>query len=46
MIYAFPAPNGEMMVGVIFSAPDKEELEPLVPIAEHMVESLKWGGGK
>lgn len=45
MIYAFPAPNGEMMAGVVFSAPTKEELEPLIPIAEHMVESLKWGSG-
>lgn len=43
MIYAFPAPNGEMMTGVIFSAPTREELEPLVPIAEHMVQSLRWG---
>lgn len=43
MIYAFPAPNGEMMAGVIFSAQSREELEPLVPVAEHMVESLKWG---
>ena len=43
MIYAFPAPNGEMMAGVIFSAQTKEELETLVPVAEHMVESLKWG---
>lgn len=45
MIYAFPAPNGEMMAGVIFSAPTREELEPLVPIAEHMVQSVKWGSG-
>ncbi len=43
MIYAFPALNGEMMTGVIFSAPTREELEPLVPIAEHMVQSLRWG---
>jgi hypothetical protein len=43
MIYAFPAPNGEMMTGVAFSAPTREELEPLVPIAEHMVQSLRWG---
>lgn len=43
MIYAFPAPNGEMVAGVIFSALTREDLEPLVPIAEHMVESLKWG---
>ena len=42
MIYAFPAPDGEMMTGVIFSAASKQELEPLVPIAEHMVQSLKW----
>lgn len=46
MIYAFPAPNGEMMAGVIFSAPTKDELEPLVPIAEHMVESLRWGSSE
>ena len=46
MIYAFPAPNGEMVAGVIFSAPTREELEPLVPIAEHMVASLRWGGGE
>lgn len=46
MIYAFPAPNGEMMTGVIFSAPTREELEPLVPIAEHMVDSLRWGSGE
>jgi hypothetical protein len=46
MIYAFPAPNGEMMAGVIFSAPTREELEPLVPIAEHMVQSIKWGSGE
>lgn len=45
MIYAFPAPSGEMMAGVVFSAPTQEELEPLVPIAEHMVESLKWSTG-
>jgi hypothetical protein len=43
MIYAFPAPDGETVAGIIFSAPTKEELEPLVPVAEHMVESLKWG---
>lgn len=43
MIYAFPAPNGEMMTGVAFSAPTREELEPLVPIAEHMIQSLRWG---
>jgi hypothetical protein len=43
MIYAFPAPGGEMMTGVIFSAPSQQELEPLISIAEHMVESLKWG---
>jgi len=42
MIYAFPAPNGEMMAGVVFSASTKEELEPLVAIAEHMVQSLEW----
>lgn len=42
MIHAFPDPSGEMMVGVIFSASTREELEPWVPIAEHMVESLKW----
>jgi hypothetical protein len=46
MIYAFPTPNGEMMAGVVFSAPTREELEPLVPIAEHMIESLQWGGGE
>lgn len=46
MIYAFPAPDGELMAGVIFSAPTREELEPLVPIAEHMVESLRWGSGE
>ena len=45
MIYAFPAPNGEMMAGVIFSAPTRDELEQLVPVAEHMVESLKWSIG-
>ena len=45
MIYAFPAPNGEIMAGVIFSATTREELEPLIPIAEHMVQSLKWGSG-
>jgi hypothetical protein len=45
MIYAFPAPNGEMMAGVVFSAPSREELEPLVPIAEHMVQTLTWGSG-
>lgn len=43
MIYAFPAPNGEMVAGVVFSAPTMEELKPWVPIAEHMVQSLKWG---
>jgi hypothetical protein len=43
MIYAFPAPNGEMMAGAVFSASTREELEPLVPIAEHMVSSLQWG---
>jgi len=43
MIYAFPTPNGEMVAGVIFSAPAEEDLDALVPIAEHMVESLKWG---
>jgi hypothetical protein len=43
MIYAFPDPKREMMAGVVFSAPTREELEPLVPIAEHMVKSLKWG---
>lgn len=46
MIYAFPDPSGEMMAGVIFSASSKAELEPLVPVAEHMVESLEWGTGK
>lgn len=45
MIYAFPAPNGEMMAGVVFSAPTREDLEPMVSIAEHMVQSLKWGSG-
>lgn len=45
MIYAFPAPNGEMMAGVIFSAQTREELEPMVPVAEHMVASLEWGPG-
>jgi hypothetical protein len=45
MIYAFPDPTGQMMAGVVFSAPTAEELEPLTPIAEHMVESLKWGSG-
>lgn len=45
MIYAFPAPDGEMMAGVVFSAPTEQELEPLVPVAEHMVESLSWGSG-
>lgn len=45
MIYAFPTPNGEMVAGVIFSAPTEEDLEPLVPLAEHMVESLEWGTG-
>jgi hypothetical protein len=43
MIYAFPAANGEMMTGVAFSAPTREELEPLVPIAKHMIQSLRWG---
>ncbi|HEY3472956.1 MAG TPA: hypothetical protein VGK56_00015 [Anaerolineales bacterium] len=46
MIYAFPAPDGKMVAGVAFSAPTREELEPLVPIAEHMVESLRWNSGK
>ena len=46
MIYAFPAPDNDMVAGVIFSAPTREELEPLVPIAEHMVASLRWGGGE
>ena len=45
MIYAFPSPDGEMMAGVIFSVPTKEELELWVPVAEHMVESLRWGSG-
>lgn len=45
MIYAFPAPNGEKMTGVIFSAPTEQELESLVPVAEHMVQSLSWGSG-
>jgi len=45
MIYAFPDPKGEMMAGVVFSAPTEEDLESLVPIAEHMVKSLKWGNG-
>jgi hypothetical protein len=44
MIYAFPDPNGEMMAGVIFSAPTREEVESLTSIAEHMVASLRWGG--
>lgn len=45
MIYAFPAPNGEMIAGVVLSAPSREELEQMAPVAEHMVESLRWGGG-
>lgn len=44
MIYAFPAPNGEMIAGVVLSARSREELEQMAPVAEHMVESLKWGG--
>ncbi|MGD8405640.1 MAG: hypothetical protein PVJ21_18420 [Anaerolineales bacterium] len=44
MIYSFPSPDGELMTGVVFSAEFKHELESLVPIAEHMVQSLKWGG--
>lgn len=46
MIYAFPAPNGEMMAGVVFSAPTRQELELWVPTAEHMVTSLRWGNGE
>lgn len=46
MIYAFPGPTDDMMAGVVFSAPSREDLEPLVPIAEHMIESLQWGGGE
>ncbi len=42
MIYAFPAPNGEMMTGVVVSAPTLEALQPLVPVAEHMLASLTW----
>lgn len=45
LIHAFPSPNGEMMAGVVFSAPSREELEQLVPVAEHMVETLMWGSG-
>jgi phosphate/sulfate permease len=42
LIYAFPTPQGDMMAGVAFSAKTIEELEPLIPIAEHMVSSIKW----
>jgi hypothetical protein len=46
MIYAFPAPKGEMMTGVVFAASTAEEVESLTPIAEHMVASLKWNNDK
>ena len=42
MIYAFPAPNGEMMTGVVISTQTIDELQPLVPVAEHMITSLTW----
>jgi len=42
MIYAFPSPEGDMMVGVFVSDTSAEELEALSAVAEHMVSSLQW----
>jgi len=42
MIYAFPHPDGEMMIGVVLSAQTMDELPALVPVAEHMLSSIKW----
>lgn len=42
MIYAFPSPEGDMMVGIFVSDTSAEELEALSAVAEHMVSSLQW----
>lgn len=42
MIYAFPHPDGKMMIGVVLSAQTMDELPALKPVAEHMLSSIKW----
>jgi hypothetical protein len=42
MIYAFPAPGGEKMIGATVSAPSMEALYTLVPVAEHMVSTITF----
>lgn len=42
MIYAFPSPKGDMIVGVFVADTSVEELEALSSVAEHMLISLKW----
>lgn len=42
MIYAFPHPDGNMMIGVVVSAEEMNALPALEPVAEHMVSSITW----
>jgi hypothetical protein len=42
MLYCFPAPDGQMLAGIVFSAQSEDEVKALAPVAEHMIRSLQW----